>query len=78
MHAKQKCDAFLPLVETLDRNPLALDVSGDISAALADVAADLLVAARWLRDENHSFARAAVSSAITELRTAADRLGVDA
>lgn len=76
MHVAQKDAAFRPLVETLAEKPLALDGLCELEATLTEAAFDILGAARWLRTHNDSFARAAVASALTELNTVADRLGV--
>lgn len=78
MHVAQKCEAFRPLADTIEGKTLALDDSNGLSAMLREAAFDALGAARWLDGRNPSFARAAIASAITELRTVAERLEVDA
>ena len=78
MHVGQKSDSFRPLAATIEWEALALDDANGLSALLREAAFDALGAARWLDGRNPSFARAAVASAITELRTVAQRLGVDA
>lgn len=72
----KKDDAFRPLAETLRRSTIAVDAGADLHGMLIEVAFDVLGAARWTRDENQSFARAAVASALDELRFVAERLEV--
>lgn len=78
MHVTQKADGFRPLAATLKGQALALDDANGLSAMLREAAFDALGAARWLDGRNPSFARAAIASAITELRHVAEHLGVDA
>lgn len=77
MHVAQKEGAFRPLAATIEGTGLALDDANGLSAMLREAAFDALGAARWLDGRNSSFARAAIASAITELRHVAERLGVD-
>lgn len=78
MHVAQKDALSLPLDETIGGQVLAIDDVGGLSTILREAAFDALGAARWLDGRNPSFARAAIASAIIELRTVAARLGVDA
>lgn len=77
MHVAQKSDGFRPLAATIGGTGLALDDPNGLSAMLREAAFDALGAARWIDGRNPSFARAAIASAITELQTVAERLGVD-
>lgn len=76
MHVGQKSDPFRPLAATIEPQALALDDAAGLSDLLREAAFDALGAARWIDGRNPSFARAAIASAIIELRTVAERLGV--
>lgn len=76
LHDAQKVAGFRPPIETIARTDLAADENHALSAILQEAAFDVLGAARWIRTENHSFARAALQSALTELHTVIDRLEV--
>lgn len=77
MHAAQNPASVISPAETVRDEGIALDARSALSATLREAAFDALGAARWLDGRTPSFARAAIASAITELRTVAERLEVD-
>ena len=77
MAVVKKSVAFVPLAETIGETTLAVDEGRGLHDALIEVAFDLLGAARWSKDpDKDGFARAAVASALDELSSVAERMGV--